>query len=83
MIDNTRPCDSRSRKVNRYTRTELETIVHRQRMPLSDQQMRRMSLTNLCDYIRQYPAMKKKKEMKQSGSVRKRMRENARWRKNE
>lgn len=77
MIDNTRPCDSRSRKVNRYTRTELETIVHRQRMPLSDQQMRRMSLTNLCDYIRQYPAMKKKR----NEAIRKRKEEDERKRK--
>ena len=55
MLDETRPCDSKSRKPNRYTRSELEILIKRHRMPLSDAQVREMSVTKLCDYVRSYP----------------------------
>ena len=60
MLDVSRPCDSKSRNPNRYTRNELEILIKRHRIPLSDAQIRQMSLTKLCDFVRAYPERREK-----------------------
>lgn len=60
MLDETRPCASRSRKPNRYTKHELELLVRSHRLPIVTANK---TIDELCKHLKEYP-LKKLKRMK-------------------
>lgn len=63
MLNENRPCDSKNRKKDRYTRKELENLVNLHHIPLSPVALKKMSMDELCKYVKDYPEKKKKKMM--------------------
>ena len=61
MLNENRPCDSKNRKKDRYTRKELENLVVMHHLPISSMAVKKMSMDDLCKYIKEYPEKHKKK----------------------
>ena len=72
MLDETRPCSSRSRKPDRYTKPELEALIHSNRLPIVSSGK---TIDDLCRLLKDYP-LKKLKRMKALALKRKKEKEN-------
>ena len=53
MLDEDRPCNTRNRKKNRYTRKELENLVVLHNFPLSTMAVKKMTMDDLCKYLKE------------------------------
>ena len=61
MLNENRPCDSKNRKKDRYTRKDLENLVLMHHVPLSPVALKKMSMDELCKYLKEYPEKRKRK----------------------
>ena len=52
MFSKSRPCDSKNRKKNRYTRKELEDLMFAAKEPLSKAVIKKMNMNELCAYLK-------------------------------